>query len=74
MIPHAYMRSCLLCIYKYIYDSKSYICHFPLIYKVPQWYLKCIRLVIGNTLYMPIYLCMSPNYMYIPFSLQYTCV
>ena len=71
MIPHACMRSCL---YAYIYDSKSYIFHSPLIIHGSTMVRKCTRLVsIGNTIYTYLFI-YNPSYMYIPFSLQYTCV
>ena len=61
------MHICGLVFYAYIhiYDSKSYICHSPLIYKVPQGYLKCIRLVIGNTIYAYLFMYVPELYVYV---------
>ena len=73
MIPHACMRSCLLCIY--IYDSTSYIYHSPLKYKVPQWYVKCIRLLSkGNTIYAYLFIYVPQLYVYTIFPTIHMCV
>ena len=49
----------------YIYDSTSYIYHSPLKYKVPQWYVKCIRLLsIGNTIYAYLFIYVPQLYVY----------
>ena len=72
MIPHACMRSCLLCIY--IYDSTSSIYHSPLKYKVPQWYVKCIRLLsIGNTIYAYLFIYVPQLYVYTIFPTIHMC-